>query len=86
MRHVAEALATAPKAAATHLALSALSAVSSTTSEPKPTVEALTAAAQALLPPGAALPEEWGDAVGEMYVVSFVVSFRFCWRAFSRAL
>ncbi|KAJ6595844.1 hypothetical protein DFH09DRAFT_1024735 [Mycena vulgaris] len=59
---LASAVASSPKAAAIHLALSALTAVSS----PQPTVEALTAAAQALLPPGVELPDEFSDAVGEI--------------------
>ncbi|KAJ7634864.1 hypothetical protein FB45DRAFT_910090 [Roridomyces roridus] len=59
---LASAVASSPKAAATHLALSALSSVSS----PTPSVEALTAAAQALLPPGIELPDEFSDAVGEI--------------------
>ncbi|KAJ7267019.1 hypothetical protein B0H12DRAFT_1179488 [Mycena haematopus] len=59
---LASTVASSPKAAAIHLALSALAAVAS----PQPTVEALTAAAQALLPPGTELPEEFSDAVGEI--------------------
>ncbi|KAJ7145207.1 hypothetical protein C8R43DRAFT_1013212 [Mycena crocata] len=57
---LASAVASSPKATATHLALSAAA------SSPQPTVEALTAAAQALLPPGVELPEEFSDAVGEI--------------------
>ncbi|KAJ7185616.1 hypothetical protein C8R46DRAFT_1061219 [Mycena filopes] len=59
---LASAVASSPKAVATHLALSALAA----TSSPTPSVEELTAAAQALLPPGTELPEEFSDAVGEI--------------------
>ncbi|KAJ7100214.1 hypothetical protein B0H15DRAFT_819220 [Mycena belliarum] len=59
---LASAVASSPKATATHLALAALAAVST----PQPTVEALTAAAQALLPPGVDLPDEFSDAVGEI--------------------
>ncbi|KAJ7485285.1 hypothetical protein FB451DRAFT_1337569 [Mycena latifolia] len=59
---LASAVASSPKATATHLALSALAVVAT----PQPTVEALTAAAQALLPPGAELPDEFSDAVGEI--------------------
>ncbi|KAJ6487955.1 hypothetical protein C8R45DRAFT_995037 [Mycena sanguinolenta] len=55
------AVASSSKAAAIHLALSALAAVG-----PQPTAETLTAVAQALLPPGAELPEEFSDAVGEI--------------------
>ncbi|KAK7039482.1 NEDD8-activating enzyme E1 regulatory subunit [Favolaschia claudopus] len=62
---LASAVASSPKATAIHLAISALAAVSS----PQPTVEALTAAAQALLPPGSELPEEFSDAVGEVFVL-----------------
>ncbi|KAJ7683019.1 hypothetical protein B0H17DRAFT_1205437 [Mycena rosella] len=58
----AAAAASSPKATATHLALSALAALAT----PHPTVAALTAAAQALLPPGVALPDEFADAVGEI--------------------
>ncbi|KAJ6470116.1 hypothetical protein C8R47DRAFT_1187793 [Mycena vitilis] len=59
---LASAVASSPKAVAIHLALSALASVST----PHPTIEALTAAAQALLPPGAELPDEFSDAVGEI--------------------
>ncbi|KAJ7512737.1 hypothetical protein B0H11DRAFT_5705 [Mycena galericulata] len=59
---LASAVTSSPKATATHLALSALASVAS----PNPSVEALTAAAQALLPPGAELPDEFSDAVGEI--------------------
>jgi len=59
---LASAVTSSPKAAAIHLALSALAAVGST----QPTIEALTAAAQALLPPGTELPDEFSDAVGEI--------------------
>ncbi|KAF7325748.1 NEDD8-activating enzyme E1 regulatory subunit [Mycena kentingensis (nom. inval.)] len=59
---LAEAISMSPKAGATHLALAALARVSSE----KPTVEELTAAAQALLPPGTELPEDFENAVGEV--------------------
>ncbi|KAJ7065009.1 hypothetical protein C8F01DRAFT_1054604 [Mycena amicta] len=59
---LASAVSSSPKAGATHLALSALSRVGSTA----PTEEELTAAAQALLPPGTELPEEFENAVGEI--------------------
>ncbi|KAJ6627840.1 hypothetical protein B0H10DRAFT_2209966 [Mycena sp. CBHHK59/15] len=59
---LAAAVASSPKATATHLALSALASVAST----EPTVEALTATAQALLPPSIELPDEFSDAVGEI--------------------
>ncbi|KAF9043093.1 hypothetical protein BJ165DRAFT_1348611 [Panaeolus papilionaceus] len=58
-----------PKELAVHLALSALSSVIEK-SQPgaplTPTVEALTEEAQALLPAGASLPEEFENAVGEI--------------------
>ncbi|KAJ7269884.1 hypothetical protein C8J57DRAFT_1323830 [Mycena rebaudengoi] len=59
---LASAVASSSKAVATHLALSALTLVGSA----QPSIEALTAAAQALLPAGVELPEEFSDAVGEI--------------------
>ncbi|KAJ7108524.1 hypothetical protein C8R44DRAFT_884599 [Mycena epipterygia] len=59
---LASAVTSSPKATATHLALSGLASVSSS----QPSAEALTAAAQALLPPGVELPDEFSDAVGEI--------------------
>ncbi|KDR70143.1 hypothetical protein GALMADRAFT_254985 [Galerina marginata CBS 339.88] len=60
---------TAPKQLATHLALTALSALA-TKHQPNapltPTVEALTAEAQALLPPDTDLPEDFENSVGEV--------------------
>ncbi|RDB30881.1 NEDD8-activating enzyme E1 regulatory subunit [Hypsizygus marmoreus] len=60
-----KALATTPKELAIHLSLSALASISAK-HEPAITVEALTAEAQALLPPGTELPDEFDDAVGEI--------------------
>ncbi|KAJ7893847.1 ubiquitin activating enzyme [Mycena olivaceomarginata] len=59
---LAYAVAAFPKGTAIHLAPSALAAVASS----RPTVEALAAAAQALLPPGTELPEEFSDAAGDI--------------------
>ncbi|KAF9531366.1 hypothetical protein CPB83DRAFT_848913 [Crepidotus variabilis] len=64
----AENLQTSPKAYAIHLALSALSSFASKQQQGAPltpTEEVLTSEAQALLPPGADLPHEFADAVGE---------------------
>lgn len=66
---VANAIASSPKPVATHLALSALRSLTTTSPGVAPTLESLTAAAEALLPPGTELPEEFSDAVGEMYVI-----------------
>lgn len=63
---LANALANSPKPAATHLALSALSAFTSKHPGVQPTVKFLTTEAQALLPQGTSLPEEFSDAVGEL--------------------
>jgi len=55
-------LESAPKAAATHLALTALKALGS-----EPTSEdALTSEALKLLPPNTTLPEEFEQAIGEL--------------------
>ncbi|KAF8965437.1 hypothetical protein BDZ97DRAFT_1918283 [Flammula alnicola] len=66
---LASAIETAPKQLATHLALTALSSFASK-QQPSapltPTLEALTAEAQTLLPPGTDLPDEFGDSVGEI--------------------
>ncbi|CAK5274638.1 unnamed protein product [Mycena citricolor] len=59
---LAAAIESSPKAAATHLALSALAIVGTS----QPSEAALTAAAQALLPPGTELPEEFALSVGEI--------------------
>jgi amyloid beta precursor protein binding protein 1 len=77
---------TSPKQTAAHLGLNALetvllkkgySALNSIPPAPQITVEELTEAAQALLPPGVSLPEtEWDDVAGEMYVTWIVC---FCW-------
>ncbi|KAF8625327.1 hypothetical protein AX17_006869 [Amanita inopinata Kibby_2008] len=73
---IANALASSPKQAATHLGLSALESVlakkgySSFQSQQEPlqiSVQELTLEAQAILPPGASLPEtEWNDVAGEL--------------------
>ncbi|KIM43435.1 hypothetical protein M413DRAFT_18011 [Hebeloma cylindrosporum] len=66
---LANAVETAPKQLATHLALTALSSFA-TKQQPNapltPTMEALTNEALALLPPGTELPEEFEAAVGEV--------------------
>ena len=62
------AVASSPKPAAIHLSLSALSVFNTKQPGVAPTLEALTEEAQALLPDGTELPEEFPDAVGEMYV------------------
>jgi len=62
------AVASSPKQAAIHLSLSALSVFNTKQPGVAPTLEALTEEAQALLPDGTELPEEFSDAVGEMYV------------------
>ncbi|KAJ3512655.1 hypothetical protein NLJ89_g3399 [Agrocybe chaxingu] len=66
---LAELVETSSKQLSTHLALSALTSLA-TKQQPNapltPTVEALTAEAQALLPAGVELPAEFGDAVGEV--------------------
>jgi hypothetical protein len=68
---VANAIETAPKQLATHLALTALSSFA-TKQQPNapltPTMDALTSEALALLPPGTELPEDFEAAVGEVYV------------------
>ncbi|KAG6887884.1 hypothetical protein C0995_011964 [Termitomyces sp. Mi166 len=60
------AVASSSKQASIHLSLSALSTL--TTKQPgvPPTVESLTAEAQALLAPGTELPEEFGEYIGEI--------------------
>ena len=68
---VANAVETAPKPLATHIALTALAsfATKQQANAPlTPTMEALTSEALALLPPGAELPEDFEAAVGEVYV------------------
>jgi len=60
------AITNSPKPAATHLALSALSALTTKHSDAQPTRGSLTTEAQALLPHGTDLPEEFSDAVGEL--------------------
>ncbi|KAG6887311.1 hypothetical protein C0992_012895 [Termitomyces sp. T32_za158] len=60
---LANAVASSSKQASIHLSLSALSALKHGVA---PTVEALTAEAQALLGSGAELPEEFGEYVGEI--------------------
>ncbi|GLB41190.1 putative regulatory subunit of the dimeric UBA3-ULA1 E1 enzyme [Lyophyllum shimeji] len=60
------ALASAPKQTAIHLSLSALSSLAVKRPGVAPDVEALTAEAEALLPPGSVLPDEFPDAVGEV--------------------
>ncbi|CAA7262494.1 unnamed protein product [Cyclocybe aegerita] len=66
---LAELVETSSKQLSTHLALSALTSLA-TKQQPNapltPTIEALTAEAQALLPAGVELPAEFGDAVGEV--------------------
>ncbi|KAF5381797.1 hypothetical protein D9615_005556 [Tricholomella constricta] len=63
---LANAIASSPKQTAIHMSLSALSALNVKQPTTAPTVEALTAEAQALLPPGTTLPDEFSDAVGEI--------------------
>ncbi|KNZ79684.1 NEDD8-activating enzyme E1 regulatory subunit, partial [Termitomyces sp. J132] len=60
------AIAGSPKQASIHLSLSALSALSTKQVGVPPTVEALTAEAQALLAPSTELPEEFGEYIGEV--------------------
>ena len=62
----ATAIAPSPREVATHLAFSSLSALGLKHAGVHPTVDALTAEAQALLPDGTPLPAEFSDAVGEM--------------------
>jgi NEDD8-activating enzyme E1 regulatory subunit len=66
MSFPANAVANSPKPVATHLALSALSVLTTKYPGAPPTVKSLTAEAQALLPQGTSLPEEFSDAVGEL--------------------
>lgn len=66
MCSIANAISTSPKQVAIHLALSAQTALSTKQPGVAPTVQALTSEAQALLPQGTMLPEEFSDAVGEM--------------------
>ena len=73
------AVASSPKPAAIHLSLSALSVFNTKQPGVAPTLEALTEEAQALLPDGTELPEEFPDAVGEMYVPpSDTIALIFC--------
>jgi len=73
--YVANAVETAPKQLATHLALTALSSFA-TKQQPNapltPTMEALTSEALFLLPPGTELPEDFEASVGEVYVSSLL--------------
>ena len=66
--YLANAVVNSPKPAATHLALSALSALTAKHPNVRPTVESLTTEARALLPQDTSLPEEFSDAVGELWV------------------
>jgi len=66
----ANSLSTSPKQIAIHLALSALTALTVKQPGIPPTTEALTAEAQAFLPLGVELPDEFADAVGEMYALT----------------
>ena len=80
----ANALASSPKQAATHLGLSALESVlskkgysphSRLDGSPQISIEELTSEAQVLLPPGTSLPDpEWDDVAGELCAVSFKLS------------
>ncbi|KAF8874432.1 hypothetical protein BD779DRAFT_1566773 [Infundibulicybe gibba] len=63
---LATAVSNSSKAAAIHLALASLTALKSRDPKANPTIELLTTEAQGLLPPGTNLPEEFGDAVGEI--------------------
>ncbi|KIL59751.1 hypothetical protein M378DRAFT_26843 [Amanita muscaria Koide BX008] len=73
---IASALETSPKQAATHLGLSALedvlfkkgySSLHGKAPAPQITIEELTEAAKATLPPGVTLPEtEWNEVAGEL--------------------
>jgi len=70
---IAELAETSPKALSVHLALSALSsfiAKQQPGAPLTPTEEALRAEAQALLPTGTALPEEFSVTAGEASVLS----------------
>lgn len=72
---VANAVETAPKQLATHLALTALSSFATKQQHNAPltpTMQALTGEALALLPPGTELPEDFEAAVGEVYVSSLL--------------
>ncbi|KAG5650239.1 hypothetical protein H0H81_000203 [Sphagnurus paluster] len=60
------ALTSSPKQTAIHLSLSALSSLNVKQPGIAPTIEALTTEAQALLPAGNALPDDFPDAVGEI--------------------
>lgn len=66
---LANAVATSPKQVSIHLSLSALSTLNVKQPGVAPTIESLTSVAQALLPSGIELPEEFPDAVGEMCVL-----------------
>ncbi|KAG6918799.1 hypothetical protein DXG01_011551 [Tephrocybe rancida] len=68
----ANAIASSPKQTSIHLSLSALSSLSAKQPGVAPTVDSLTAEAQALLAPGTELPEDFADYVGEMYVVLLI--------------
>jgi NEDD8-activating enzyme E1 regulatory subunit len=73
---VADAISTFPKETCTHLALSALSALSTKQPHVPPTIKALTGEAQTLLGVGVQLPEDWIYAVGEMCVFPMQRSFK----------
>ncbi|KAG6819265.1 hypothetical protein H0H93_013580 [Arthromyces matolae] len=60
------AIETSPKQAAIHLSLAAFSSLGTKQPGVTPTVELLTAEAQALLPSGAELPDDFSDYVGEI--------------------
>lgn len=64
-RNLVTALQTYPKETSTHLALSALSLLPTDIS---PTNESLRAAVQNIIGQDAELPEEFDNAIGEMYV------------------
>ena len=65
----ATALQTSPKETSTHLALSALSSLPVTTPI---TEESLRSAVQNIVGQDVDLPEEFDNAIGEMYVTCFV--------------
>ena len=69
------AVESAPKQLSIHLSLSALACLSTKQQPNAPltvTVEALVAEAQALLPAGTDLPENFAEAVGEMCVICVI--------------
>jgi amyloid beta precursor protein binding protein 1 len=77
-RLTANALTSSPKALAIHLALSAASSLASKCpiapgEIPAFTVEAISREARSVLPPGVALPTEFEDMAGEMYVCVFQI-------------